>query len=60
MRVANRLRHAVIEVEANVFAMHRPALLLPTAELVGVSDMSRELGEVRAHELGCPFYADYR
>lgn len=55
-----RLRHAVIGVGANVFAMHRPALTLPTAELVGVSDLNRELGEARAQEFGCAFYEDYR
>jgi len=55
-----RLRHAIVGVGANVFAMHRPALALPSVELVGVSDLNAEVGERRAAELGCPFFADYR
>lgn len=57
---SNRLRRAVIGVGANVLTMHYPALSLPAAELVGVSDINHELGEARAQELGCPFYTDYR
>jgi predicted dehydrogenase len=54
------LRHAVVGVGANVFGMHRPALALPTVELVGVSDLNAEVGQRRADELGCPFFADHR
>ena len=55
-----RLRHAVVGAGANVFNMHRPALALPTVELVGVSDVNREVAEQRAEELGCPAFTDHR
>lgn len=54
------LRHVVVGVGAGVFHMHRAGLELPTTELVAVSDLNLELGEQRASELGCAFYADYR
>ena len=57
---SRRLRHAVIGVGAGVLKMHRPGLALDTVELVGVSDLSIEIGQARADELGCPFYADYQ
>lgn len=52
------LRH--VGVGAGVFRMHRAGLELPTTNLVGVSDLNLELGEQRADELGCAFYADYQ
>ena len=55
-----RLRHAIVGAGANVFNMHRPALALPTIELVGVVDLSREAAERRAEELGCPAFTDHR
>ena len=54
------LRHVVIGVGAGVFKIHRPALQLETAQLVAVSDINVELGQQRAAELGCVFYADYQ
>ena len=53
------LRHVVVGVGASVFEMHRPALELPTSQLVGVTDLNSETGAARAAELGCPFYPDY-
>ncbi len=55
-----RLRHAIVGVGANVFTMHRPALALPTVELVGVADVNAEVAERRAEELGCPAFTDHR
>ena len=57
---SRRLRHAVVGAGANVFNMHRPALTLPTVELVGVADVNREVAEQRAEELGCPAFTDHR
>lgn len=56
----NPLRHAIIGVGAAVFSMHREALALPTVKVVAVSDINTEVGQQRAAELGCAFYADYR
>lgn len=57
--MTNQLRHVVIGAGAGVFNMHRPALQLPTVDLVAVSDVNMERGSARARELGCPFYNDY-
>jgi predicted dehydrogenase len=54
------LKHVIIGVGAGVLGMHRPALELETTQVVGVSDLNAEVGEERAAELGCPFFADYR
>jgi predicted dehydrogenase len=54
------LRHVVIGVGAGVLDMHRPALQLETVDLVAASDVNAELGQRRADELGCAFYADHR
>ena len=57
----SRLRHVIIGIAAGVFGgQHRPALALPTVDLVAVSDVNTEVGMQRANELGCAFYADYR
>ena len=38
MTVTNQpLRHAIVGVGAAVFGMHRPALSLPTVQVVGVT-----------------------
>lgn len=55
-----RLRHAVVGVGAAVFEMHRPALALPGVEVVGVTDVAAERARVRAAELGCSAFPDYR
>jgi predicted dehydrogenase len=55
-----RLRHAVVGVGAGIFGGHRPALQLPTVEVVGVADVNRAPAEDRAEELGCPAFDDYR
>lgn len=57
---ARQLRYAVIGVGAGVFSMHRQALALPTVQVVAVSDIVPTIGEQRARELHCPFYADHR
>src|ERR687885_73255 len=54
------LRHAIVGVGAGIFGGHRPALQLPTVEVVGVADVNRALAEERAEELGCPAFDDYR
>jgi predicted dehydrogenase len=56
----SRLRHVIIGVAAGVFGGHRPALALPTVDLVAVSDINTEVGTQRASELQCAFYKDYR
>ena len=53
------LKYVVIGVGANVLAMHRPALESGLVNLVGVCDLDVDKGRERAHELGCPFFADY-
>jgi predicted dehydrogenase len=54
------LKHAIVGVGAAVFGMHRPALDLPTVQMVGVTDVDQPVAEQRAEELGCPAFADYR
>jgi predicted dehydrogenase len=56
----SRLRHVIIGVAAGVFGGHRPALALPTVDLVAVSDINTAVGMQRASELQCAFYKDYR
>jgi predicted dehydrogenase len=60
MSEPKRLRHVVIGAGAGIFGTHRRALEIETAELVAVSDINTELGQQRADELGCSFYADHR
>ncbi len=55
-----KLKHVVIGVGAGVLEMHRPALELATVDLVGASDLNATLGQKKASELGCPFFADYK
>jgi predicted dehydrogenase len=55
-----RLRHAIIGAGAGIFNEHRPALALPTVDLVAVSDINTTTGRQRADELQCAFYEDYR
>lgn len=55
-----RLRHALIGVGAGILNAHRPALALPTVDLVAVSDIDTTIGQQRADELQCAFYRDYR
>lgn len=56
--MTRRLRYAVVGVGAAVYAMHRPALLGDTAEVVGVTDLNGAVSRERAAELGCDFYTD--
>lgn len=55
-----RLRHAIIGVGAGILNGHRPALALPTVDLVAASDINTTTGRQRADELHCAFYEDYR
>lgn len=55
-----QLRYAVIGAGASVLSMHRQALALPAIQVVAVSDIVPALGEQRASELNCAFYADHR
>lgn len=54
------LTHAIVGVGAAVFGMHRPALDLPTVQVVGVTDVNQTVAEERGEELGCPTFPDYR
>ena len=56
----NPLRYAIIGVGAAVLSMHREALQLPTVKLVAVSDIETTIGQQRAQELDCAFYANYQ
>ena len=58
-RSARRLRHAVIGAGAGVLKAHMPALLLPSVDLVAVTDTDEASGRSRAAELGCAFYGDH-
>ena len=55
-----RLRHVIIGGGASIVTSHIPALALPTAELVAISDVNSTAGKQRADELQCAFYTDYR
>jgi predicted dehydrogenase len=55
-----KLKHVILGVGAGVLGMHRSALTLETVELVGASDVNTTLGQKKANDLGCPFFADYR
>lgn len=52
------LKHVIIGAGAGVLAMHRPALEQGSVHVVGVSDISTDVGRARADAFGCPFYAD--
>ena len=55
-----RLRHAIVGVGASILVAHRPALNLDTVDVVACSDINTAVGEARARDLGCAFYADHR
>lgn len=55
-----RLRHVIIGVGAGILNGHRPALALPTVDLIAAADINTTLGRQRADELSCAFYEDYR
>jgi predicted dehydrogenase len=55
-----KLRHVVIGAGASVFGAHRPALALPTVELIAVCDSDVPAGQAVASSLAVPFYADYQ
>jgi predicted dehydrogenase len=55
-----RLRHVIIGGGAGIVTSHIPALALPTAELVALSDINTATGQQRADELQCAFYTDYK
>ena len=55
-----RLRHAIIGVGAGILSGHRPALALPTVDLVAAADINTTTGQQLADELHCAFYEDYR
>jgi predicted dehydrogenase len=58
--IRKMLDFAIIGVGANVFHRHRPALHLPDVKVIAVSDVHASVGQQRAAELGCAFYADYQ
>ena len=55
----SKLKHVIIGVGAGVLGMHRPALELDRVELVGVTDVNKDLGQHRADEFKCLFFADH-
>ncbi|MGH3088862.1 MAG: Gfo/Idh/MocA family protein, partial [Rubrobacteraceae bacterium] len=57
---SRRLRHAIIGAGAGILKAHLPALASEDVELVAVSDVNEEKGNLRAEELGCDFYANHR
>jgi UDP-N-acetyl-2-amino-2-deoxyglucuronate dehydrogenase len=55
------MRYAIIGCAAGIVPTHMRALAqLPSAQIVGVSDISAERGAPRAAEAGCPFFVDHR
>ncbi|GCE18592.1 Gfo/Idh/MocA family protein [Dictyobacter kobayashii] len=56
----NKLRYAIIGAGAGVLGMHRAALQMPSIAVVAVSDVNAEIGQQRAEEWNCPFFADHR
>jgi predicted dehydrogenase len=54
------LRHVVIGAGAGIFNAHRPALDLPSVELLAISDVDEDRARDRAEVLDCPFYTDHR
>ncbi len=54
------LRYAIVGVGASILSAHKLGLLQPTVEIVGVTDVNGEVGQLRAAELGAPFYSDHR
>jgi predicted dehydrogenase len=55
-----RLRYVVIGAGAGIFNAHRAPLAQPTVDLVAVSDVNAEKGQLIAHEMDCAFYLDYK
>jgi predicted dehydrogenase len=55
------LRYVLIGCAAGIAPTHLRALAqLPTAQVVGMSDIDAERGAARAAESGCPFFVDHR
>ncbi len=59
--VRQPIRYAMIGCAAGIAATHIRALAeIPSAQIVGMSDVAAERGAQRAAELGCPFFVDHR
>jgi UDP-N-acetyl-2-amino-2-deoxyglucuronate dehydrogenase len=55
------LRYVIVGCAASIVPTHLQALArLPTAQIVGMSDINAERGAARAAEVGCPFFVDHR
>ncbi len=55
------LRYVLIGGGASIAATHAKALQqMPTAQIVGVSDINPDTGSARAAELSCAFFVDHR
>ena len=55
------LHFALIGSAAGIARTHIDALQqLPTAQILGLTDVNHEAGAARADELGCPFFADHQ
>ena len=55
------MRYAIIGCAAGIVPTHLRALAqLPSAQIVGMADISAERGAARAAEAGSPFFADHR
>ena len=54
-------RYAIIGGGGGIAETHLKALAeLPAAQVVALADVNPERAEMRAAELGCPFFADHR
>src|SRR5215813_10413858 len=54
-------RYAIIGGGGGIAETHLKALAqLPAAQVVALADINPERAEIRAAELGCPFFADHR
>lgn len=60
MKATSALKCAVIGVGANAYILHLPALTSKLVDIVAVCDTDIALGSMRARELGCPHYFDYK
>jgi UDP-N-acetyl-2-amino-2-deoxyglucuronate dehydrogenase len=55
------LRYVIVGCAASIVPTHLQALArLPTARIVGMSDINAERGAAHAAEVGCPFFTDHR
>ena len=59
VRSQRSLRFGVVGVGANILSQHKLGFELPFVDLVGVTDVNKEVGLERANELGVDFYPSH-